>query len=128
MTGKAAARIQDEAPDMSDVASRGWPYAGFEDGNGLTLPIGDIGEASLVTLALADMMRDANGEVVLFNDSNLRVVVIETARATVREGVSTAHVTLTGENVSGFRYVTFDDGTTIFFQSGLELRYGPKAD
>jgi hypothetical protein len=37
------------------------------------------------------------------------------------EGVAANHVTAGGEDVSGFKYVTFDNGVTLYFPDGLDL-------
>jgi hypothetical protein len=39
----------------------------------------------------------------------------------VRRGEVGRHVTATGEDVSGFHYLAFDNGAKIFFRPGLEV-------
>jgi hypothetical protein len=77
--------------------------------------------AAEVELALADLIGDANGEVVIFNDSGVRTLALHTGVAVVANGTVQAHVTAGGEDVSGFRYVTFATGVTVYFQEGLDL-------
>lgn len=77
--------------------------------------------AAEVELALAELMSDANGEVVIFNDSGFRTLALRTDTAVVTEGQARAHVTAGGEDVSGFNYVTFENGLTVYFQVGLDL-------
>src|SRR3712207_6256985 len=72
-------------------------------------------------LALDDLVRDANGEVVLFNDSGLRALAVSTDAAMGGEGRVTRHKTAAGEDVSGFRYVAFDNGLKLFYQPDVEL-------
>jgi hypothetical protein len=74
-----------------------------------------------VELALTDLVGDANGEVVIFNDSGLRTLALRTDSAVVAGGQSQSHVTAGGEDVSGFNYVSFDTGVTVYFPEGLEL-------
>lgn len=74
-----------------------------------------------VELALAELISDANGEVVIFNDSGLRTLALRTNAAVVTEGQAPAHVTAGGEDVSGFNYITFENGLTVYFQDGLDL-------
>ena len=79
-------------------------------------------------LVLADVVCDANGEVVVFNDSGLRTLAIRTEAAVAAEGRMQKHVTAGGEDVSGFSYVTFDNGVTLYYPEGLDLildRGGP---
>ena len=77
--------------------------------------------AAEVELALADLVGDANGEVVIFNDSGVRTLALHTGAAVVANGTAQAHVTAGGEDVTGFRYVTFETGVTVYFQEGLNL-------
>jgi hypothetical protein len=74
-----------------------------------------------IELALADLVADANGEIVFFNDSGFRSLGIRTDRAVIAEGQVGTHVTATGENVSGFSFVRFDHGLTLYFEAGLHL-------
>lgn len=76
---------------------------------------------SSIVLSLSDLVRDANGEVVLFNDSGLRSLAVSTDAVVVAEGEAGRHVTAAGEDVSGFRYVAFDNGLKLFYQPGLDL-------
>lgn len=74
-----------------------------------------------VELTLADLVSDDNGEIVFFNDSGFRTLSIETDATVVSRGQTTEHHTATGENVSGFHYVTFENGLTLYFEEGLDL-------
>ena len=79
---------------------------------------GTEGEGELV---LADVVCDANGEAVVFNDSGLRTLAIRTEAAVAAEGRAQQHVTAGGEDVSGFSYVRFDNGVTLYYPEGLDL-------
>ena len=72
-------------------------------------------------LALDDLMRDLNGEVVLFNDSGLRSLALTTDSAVVEDGQAGKHVTAAGEDVSGFRYLLFANGLRLYYQQGLDV-------
>ncbi|MGH6898059.1 MAG: hypothetical protein ACREJ5_16180 [Geminicoccaceae bacterium] len=74
-----------------------------------------------VELALADFVSDTNGEVVIFNDSGFRTLALHTDSVVVAGGQAHSHVTAGGEDVSGFNYVTFDNGVTVYFPEGLDL-------
>ena len=74
-----------------------------------------------VRLALADLVSDANGEVVIFNDSGFRTLALHTDAAVVNGGQARRHVTAGGDDVSGFNYVTFDSGVTVYFPEELNL-------
>jgi hypothetical protein len=81
--------------------------------------------AAEVQLALADLVSDANGEVVVFNDSGFRTMAIRTEAAVTADGRVQRHVTASGEDVSGFKYVTFDNGVTLYYPDGLDLILEP---
>ena len=117
----------DAAPAMDEVLRElGLGLAGHHPepadaaagGGGGTDPDEPPGE---VQLALADLVSDGNGEVVIYNDSGFRCLAITTESAVVASGHSGAHVTETGEDVSGYRFVTFDNGMTLYYQDGLDL-------
>jgi hypothetical protein len=72
-------------------------------------------------LVLADVVCDANGEVVVFNDSGYRTLAIRTEAAVAAEGRAQRHVTVGGEDVSGFSYIRFDNGVTLYYPAGLDL-------
>lgn len=74
-----------------------------------------------VELRLADLVGDANGEVVFFNDSAFRTVGVSTDAAVVAEGRSGRHVTAGGTDVLGFNYVSFDNGLTLYYDSDIDL-------
>lgn len=74
-------------------------------------------------LALADLMGDPNGEVVLFNDSGLRSLALALTDdvAILEDGHAGRNVTAAGEDVSGFRYMRFDNGIKLYHQPDLDL-------
>jgi hypothetical protein len=90
-----------------------------DDGAAIEREASDTGAEG--ELVLADVVGDANGEVVVFNDSGLRTLAIRTEAAVTAEGRMQKHVTAGGEDVSGFSYVTFDNGVTLYYPEGLEL-------
>jgi predicted TIM-barrel enzyme len=74
-----------------------------------------------IELALADLVADANGEIVVFNDSGYRSLAIRTDRLVVADGHAGAHLTAAGVDVSGFQFVRFDNGLTLYVEAGLHL-------
>jgi hypothetical protein len=77
--------------------------------------------AAEVELAMADLISDDNGEIVFCNDSGFRSLAIRTDAQIVANGQAATHVTAAGEDVSGFQYVTFDNGLTLYYEEGLHL-------
>ncbi len=74
-----------------------------------------------VELALTDLVADQNGEIVVFNDSGCRSLAIRTDATVVANGRAGIHVTADGTDVTGFKYVQFGNGVTIYFEEGLEI-------
>ena len=72
-------------------------------------------------LSLGDLVQDAGGEVVLYNDSGLRALGLIAETPIVGEGEAQAHVTASGDDVTGFKYVSFANGMTLYYQDGLDL-------
>ena len=79
-----------------------------------------------MVLRLQDLVEDANGEVVLFNDSHLARLALATDVAPVERGEAGPHVTAAGEDVSGFHFIAFGNGLKLFFQEGLDLVVTPE--
>jgi hypothetical protein len=77
--------------------------------------------AAEVELAMSDLLADANDEIVFSNDSGLRRLAIATDAAVVADGRAGTHRTAAGHDVSGFRFVTFDNGLTLYYQAGLDV-------
>lgn len=78
-------------------------------------------EKNEVVLSLSELLRDENGEIVLFNDSGFRRVVLEADSRPVAQGTAEPHVTAGGEDVSGYAYVAFDNGTRLYYPQDLDL-------
>jgi hypothetical protein len=74
-----------------------------------------------VELAVADLVTDANGEVVIFNDSGFRTLALYADSGVVESGRVATHVTAGGEDVSGFNYLTFESGMTVYYPEGLDV-------
>jgi hypothetical protein len=77
--------------------------------------------AAEVELAMSDLVGDRNGEVVFFNDSDLRRLSIATDATVVADGQTGSHRTAAGEDVSGFSFLRFDNGLTLYYQPGLDV-------
>lgn len=83
-----------------------------------------LASAELI-LSLKDIVSDGNGDVVLLDDAGLTRLAIATDAPVVTEGISLSHTVATGEDVSGFAYVTFATGLTLYYPEGLELAVLP---
>lgn len=78
-------------------------------------------QSGRLTLHLTDLIEDSNGEVVLFNDSHLPRLAVATDIVAVGRGEAGRHVTANGDDVSGFHFITFDNGMKLYYQDGLDL-------
>jgi hypothetical protein len=79
------------------------------------------GREDVLTLELTDLVTDSNGEIVLFNDSHLPALALRAESPPVASGELGSHVTAAGDDVTGYRFVAFDDGTKLIFQDSLDL-------
>jgi len=78
-------------------------------------------------LAVADLIAGSADEVVLFNDSAIREVVLESAEAALDRGSVDSHVTADGVDVSGFRYLSFPHGLTLYHDPDTRVRVDTSA-
>ena len=82
---------------------------------------GPRGISAEIELSLSDLIGDERGEVVLFNDSGFHTLALRTEARVVDRGFVQRHVTAGGDDVSGFRYLTFENGLTLYYQEGVDL-------
>jgi len=75
----------------------------------------------VVMLELTDLVSDSNGEIVLFNDSHLPALAVRADSLPVASGEMGSHVTAAGDDVTGYRFVAFDNGTKLIFQDSMDL-------
>ncbi|MEM7022293.1 MAG: hypothetical protein AAF637_06820 [Pseudomonadota bacterium] len=74
-----------------------------------------------VELAMNDLIGDENGEIVFYNDSGFRRLAIATDATVQAEGQVGKHRTASGQDVSGFGFLSFNNGLTLYYQSGLDV-------
>ncbi len=77
--------------------------------------------AIVFRVAVTDLQPGASGEVVLFNDSAFRDMVLEAPSPDYEAGVVRSHVTAEGIDVSGFRFLRFNDGLVVFHTSDTSV-------
>jgi hypothetical protein len=82
----------------------------------------EMGEPEAVfRLSFGDLRPGAAGEVVLFNDSAFRDMVIEDALRVVERGTVRSHVTAEGIDVRGFGFIKFENGLVIFHAADTSI-------
>ena len=76
--------------------------------------------AETLTLALGDLIPDARNEIVILDGSGHDIALV-TQDVIAAHGLAEAHVTVTGLDVSGFAYCTFEGGVTVFYPATHRL-------
>jgi hypothetical protein len=79
-----------------------------------------------LTLHLADLLPDAEGELVLFADPAQQVTLFAEAPLTA-QGVADPHVTASGYDVTGLTFLSFANGVTLYYSGALSLFPDPAA-
>ncbi len=74
-----------------------------------------------MVLSLSDLLPDANGDVVLFSEAGPVAVNITTDERGTETGTADHYVTLSGVDVSGYHFCTFEAGLTIFYPPEIDL-------
>lgn len=110
----------DPRPSLADLV-RDLTGVGAREEDSPSRPVRTDDQPSGAALSLDDLISDDNGEIVFFNDGGYRSLSIDTEAAVLTSGQVKDHMTAAGDNVSGFNYVTFDNGLTLFFDDSLEL-------
>lgn len=108
----------EKRPSLADLAR---DFVGTDDEMSASASAPVTQATSAVELALDDLISDDNGEIVFFNNSGFRTLSITTRSSVVSDGKASDHSTASGEDVSGFHYVTFDNGMTLYFEEGMDL-------
>ncbi|MGF1562478.1 MAG: hypothetical protein ACFB3T_09900 [Geminicoccaceae bacterium] len=109
-----------ETASYSELLELGLRYLSDDERAAFTRQA-DIGEGADIELALTDLVADANGDIVLHNDSNFRSVTISSSEPVVNSGIAEARETDAGVDVEGLRFVQFMNGTTLFYHDGFDL-------
>lgn len=73
------------------------------------------------SLNLADLLPDANGEIVILNEGDDPCLNIVTDLRLLESGIAEAHVTDGGIEVKGLQYWVFEDGTKLYYSPGLSI-------
>jgi hypothetical protein len=75
-----------------------------------------------VVLPLASLAPDANGEIVLMSQADLNAITIATSETVLRSGtVPYRRLTAGGIDVSGYRFISFDSGLTLYYPQRVTL-------
>ncbi|MGB8181440.1 MAG: hypothetical protein WCF13_03630 [Stellaceae bacterium] len=77
-------------------------------------------QPATLSLSLGDLIPDAQNEIVILDGSGTDLAVV-TENAVASHGITGNHVTVTGLDVSGFAYCTFEGGITVFYPATHQL-------
>jgi hypothetical protein len=78
-----------------------------------------------ITLSFADLLPDANGEIVIVSHGDSPQLSILTDRPVCDSGVADSHVTADGVDVAGWAYYTFEGGTRLYYSPDIDLTIAP---
>lgn len=89
------------------------------------LPTGPPSDDGLVALNLADLVPDAEGEVVFFDESGLTEMAVFPDGRLLDQGIADSHVTAGGIDVAGMAFYSFDSGVTLYLPADIHLSVLP---
>lgn len=75
-----------------------------------------------LVLTLADLLPDAQGEVVMFGDGV--PITLMSAEPIAASGLAEPHVTAAGIDVTGLAYLSFPTGVTVYYPSDQPVTVG----
>ena len=87
-------------------------------------PLG-IGQEQLA-LSLEDLLPDAEGNVVLFNDAGVTEMAIVTEKTIINSGVADNDTSVEGGDVSGMVYYSVDAGPTLYCPVDVHISVIPE--
>jgi hypothetical protein len=92
----------------------------LETGSAVEVALG--GDGHDLALAMSDLIQDSNGEVVFLTEgAAIRSLALDSDAAVIDQGLVDQHVTAGGDDVSGFKYVEFANGVTLYFDPSLDV-------
>jgi hypothetical protein len=89
------------------------------------MPSGPPADDGLVALSLADLVPDAEGEVVFFDESGVTEMAVIADGRLLDQGISDSHVTVGGIDVAGMAFYSFDSGMTLYLPPDIHLSLLP---
>ncbi|MGE0652723.1 MAG: hypothetical protein AB7P12_13390 [Alphaproteobacteria bacterium] len=89
------------------------------------LPEASFADAGPVALSLADLVPDAEGEVVFFDESGLTEMAVIPDGQLLDQGIADPHVTVGGIDVAGMAFYSFDSGVTLYLPADIHVSVVP---
>lgn len=111
-----AERLFGRGPERPRAAgpAMAWPRAG-----GDAVDRDEIVER--IILPLRGLQPDANGDIVLFDEAGSTAVGVTTGEKVTISGTVHRHVTAGGVDVSGFRFLRFESGVTLYYPAETDM-------
>ena len=78
-------------------------------------------EEAPLALSLDDLLPDAGGNVVLFNDAGMTEMAIMTEKPVIGSGIADDGTMVEGGDVTGMAYYSFDSGPTLFYPLDVSI-------
>jgi len=83
---------------------------------------------SRITLSLADLLPDANGEIVIVSEGDSLHLSILTDLRVCESGIAGEHLTADGVDVAGLCFFEFEGGTKLYYPADLDVTVSPLAE
>ena len=106
------AEQEDLLPDGFDASAFGAPSV-----------VGDGLPGEAFVLQLSDLVPDADGEIVVFNDTEAPIRLAAEGRV-VASGMADPHITAAGIDVTGMHFSMLDSGLTVYHDPEVNLTFG----
>ena len=78
-----------------------------------------------VELVLSDLISDHNNEVVLVSDPSFETLLLRVDSEVLSSGIADGHVTAGGQDVTGYHFLNFESGLTLYYGDGIHLQLHP---
>jgi hypothetical protein len=99
-----------------------WLEAAFDaDWGEFAAAAGEDFRGGEITLSLDDLISDNNNEVVLVSDPSLDSIKLVADSPISGSGLMEHHVTADGQDVSGYHFLSFETGLTLFYGDGVHV-------
>ena len=84
-------------------------------------------EPDMISLPLADLLPDSEGNIVIEYDGGNLAVALMTDQPVVEQGVAAQALDAHGSDLSGLAFFAFGDGTTVYFPTDISVHIIPTA-
>ena len=97
------------------------PLPGGEGGGALRSAAGSTAAESGIVLSFADLLPDANGEIVIVGAGEGLRLSIVTDQKVADFGIAESHLTADGFDVGGLSFYMFEGGTKLYYSPEVDV-------